>query len=92
MELLGLIFFKFLYAFVSGVSIMIGIYCHKYKKDKLVKFLKYLCYSLAWTCGYWAIFKLFSSDEGTPKAYEFIISFTPLFAVSVYHLINIRKK
>ena len=90
MEILILVFFKFIYAFVSAISIMVGIYCHRYNKEKLIKFLKYTSFALAWTCGYWAIFKLFALETGDPKAYEFLISFTPLFLVSVYQLINIR--
>jgi len=91
MEILILVFFKFIYGFVAGVSIMVGLYCHRYNKTKLVKFLKYTSFSLAWACGYWAIFKLFALETGDPKAYEFLISFTPLFIVSIYNLINIRN-
>ena len=91
MEILILVFFKFIYAFVAAISIMVGLYCHRYNKVKLIKFLKYTSFSLAWACGYWAIFKLFALETGDPKAYEFLISFTPLFIVSIYHLINIRN-
>ena len=92
MEIFILIFFKFIYAFVSTVALMVGFYCSKYSKKKLIKFLKYTSFYVAWACGYWAIFKLFALDSGDPKAYEFLISFTPLFIVSIYHLINIRAK
>jgi len=91
METFILIFFKFIYGFVSAISLMVGFYCHRYNKDKLIKFLKYTSFSLAWACGYWAIFKLFALETGDPKAYEFLISFTPLFVVSVYMLINFNK-
>ena len=91
MEILILVFFKFIYGFVAAVGIMVGLYCHRYNKAKLIKFLKYTSFALAWACGYWSIFKLFALETGDPKAYEFLISFTPLFIVSIYNVINIRN-
>lgn len=82
---------KMIYGVVGAIYFVATIYADKFRKRELLRLYKVTNFSLAWCVSYWCITIFFNAAEKPPEAYEFVISFTPIFISSLITLRYIFK-